>query len=302
MKAPGRTTATVIGFTAVLMWSLLGPLGALSGEVPPFLLSALCFGISASLAMGRIAVMEQGFSVLRQPAKVWVLGIAGVFGYHAFYFIGLRNAPPVEANLLNYLWPVLIVLFSALLPGERLKWNHLLGAGLGLFGAGLLVARGGGFSFEGGNTIGYISALAAALTWSSYSVLSRRLGSVPTEVVAGFCLAAAVLSVVFHFIFEETLMPQNATQWLAIVGMGLLPLGLSFFTWDIGMKHGDIQVLGASAYAAPLLSTALLILFGFGALTVTVLMACVLIFAGALIAAKDLLFGSSKLANSTNGE
>ncbi|SDR27206.1 DMT family transporter [Pseudovibrio sp. Tun.PSC04-5.I4] len=302
MRAPNRSTATIIGFTAVLMWALLGPLGALSGDVPPFLLNALCFGISATLAMGRIATTSKGFAVLRQPIRVWVFGTAGVFGYHAFYFIGLRNAPPVEANLLNYLWPVLIVLFSALLPGEKLKWNHLVGVGLGLFGAGLLVAGGGGLSFGGGNTIGYLSALAAALTWSSYSVLSRRLGNVPTEAVAGFCLVTAILSVVFHLVFEETIWPQNTVQWSAIVGMGLLPLGLSFFTWDIGMKFGDIQVLGASAYAAPLLSTGLLILFGFGTLTTTVMLACALIFIGAVIAAKDLLFGRLKPAISTNGE
>ncbi|MDD7909469.1 EamA family transporter [Pseudovibrio exalbescens] len=284
-----RNQATAIGFTAVIMWSFLGPFGALSGEVPPFLLNALCFTVSASLAFARLAINPSRLILLRQPLHVWVMGTMGLFGYHALYFIGIRNAPPVEANLINYLWPVLIVLFSALLPGERLRVHHVIGAGLGLAGAGLLIARGGAFDLSSDSTVGYAAALAAALAWSSYSVLSRRMGNVPTEAVAGFCLMTAILSYLCHFLFEQTVMPQGPTQWFAVVGMGLMPLGLSFFTWDIGMKRGDIQVLGASAYAAPLFSTLLLVLFGFGAFTWPVAAACALIVAGALFAAKDMI-------------
>src|SRR5919112_1421086 len=85
-------------------------------------------------------VRPAGIRALRQPWPVWALGIGGLFGYHALYFTALRLAPPAEAGLINYLWPLLIVLFSALLPGERINAAHVVGALLGFAGVVTLVS------------------------------------------------------------------------------------------------------------------------------------------------------------------
>ncbi|MES0812571.1 EamA family transporter [Roseibium sp. SCPC15] len=290
MEGPGRVKATVIGLSAVLMWATLGVFGAGSGQVPPFLLNALCFGISGALALLWLAVSGK-LALLRQPIGVWAFGTLGLFGFHFFYFTAIRNAPPVEANLINYTWPLLIVLFSAFLPGEKLRVHHILGTILGLAGAALLITGGDGIQFSGGSALGYGAAIASSLFWSSYSVLSRRLGSVPTEAVAGFCLMTALLSALCHVALEETVWPAAPLEWASVLALALFPVGLAFFTWDIGVKRGDIQVLGAAAYSAPLLSTLLLIAFGFGALTLSVGIACLAITLGAVIAAKDMVFG-----------
>ncbi|MEP0235669.1 EamA family transporter [Roseibium sp.] len=287
-----RMRATIIGLSAVLMWATLGLFGAGSGSVPPFLLNALCFGLSGCLAMVWLAIRGK-LSLMKQPLKVWALGTIGLFGFHFFYFTAIRNAPPVDANLINYMWPLLIVVFSALLPGESLRLHHVIGTLLGLFGAALLITGGEGLSFTGGSVLGYGAAVASCLFWSTYSVLSRRLGEVPTEAVAGFCLMTALLSAVCHVFLEETVWPAQATEWMSVVALGLFPVGLAFFTWDIGVKRGDIQVLGAAAYSAPLLSTLLLIAFGFGSFTLSVSLACIAITVGALIAAKDMIFRRS---------
>jgi drug/metabolite transporter (DMT)-like permease len=218
---------------------------------------------------------------------VWALGIYGLFGYHALYFLALKTAPAIEANLLNYLWPLLIVLFSSLLPGERLRWFHLAGALLGLAGAVILTLGGGAVALSWEYALGYGAALGCAVVWSSYSVLSRRFGNVPSDSVGGFCAATAILGFVAHALFETMLWPQG-WQWAAVVALGLGPVGLAFYLWDHGMKRGDIRALGALSYATPLLSTVLLILFGAGALTWPVLAAAVLIVGGALLAAGDL--------------
>ena len=110
--------------------------------------------------------------------------------------------------------------------------------------------------------LGYLCALGGAVTWATYSVLSRRLASVPSDAITGFCLVTAVLAAICHFAFEQTVWPDSAWQWAAIVALGLGPVGLAFYVWDIGVKHGDIQVLGAASYAAPLLSTSILIATG----------------------------------------
>ncbi|HSM42875.1 MAG TPA: DMT family transporter [Afifellaceae bacterium] len=283
-----RTAATAIGFLAVAMWALLALFTAASGQVPPFQLAAMTFAIGGAIGIGWIAVGSR-WSELRQPWPVWALGVAGLFGYHALYFTALRNAPPVEAGLIAYLWPLLIVVLSALLPGERLRWFHVAGAMLGLAGTVLIVSRGGSVRFEPEYAFGYGAALACALTWSSYSVASRRLAAVPTGVVAGFCLATSLLSLVAHVLFEVAWWPADAGQWLAVVGLGLMPVGAAFYVWDIGVKRGDIQVLGVSSYAAPLLSTLILIVFGFGEFSYRIAFAAVLIVAGALLASMNIL-------------
>lgn len=289
MKTLTPKTATLIGFIAILLWSLLALFTASSGNVPPFQLAAITFAIGASIGVCRWVLKPSLIITLKQPLKVWILGVIGLFGYHFAYFTALRNAPTVDASLIAYLWPLFIVLFSALLPGEKLRLHHFIGAILGLSGAVLIVTKGSAISFQEEYFYGYIMAFACALIWSSYSVLSRRFSHISTDVVTGFCLVTALLSLFAHLLLEQTVWPANTSQWLAIIGLGLGPAGLAFYTWDYGVKHGDIQVLGAASYIAPLLSTLILIITGFAELTTTVVVACVLITIGAIVAAKDLL-------------
>jgi drug/metabolite transporter (DMT)-like permease len=288
-----RKLATLIGFTAVLMWAILALLTATSDDVPPFQMSAMTFAIGSALGLASWLFRPEAIQNLRQEWQVWALGIAGLFGYHFVYFSALRNAPAVEASLIAYLWPLFLVVFSAFLPGERLKRHHLIGVIMGLGGAVLVITKGEGLSLAEGLQKGHILAFASALIWSGYSVLSRRLGNVPTDVVTGFCFATAVLSGICHMLFEETIWPVGLTQWLAVLGLGLLPVGAAFYAWDYGVKRGDIMVLGAAAYASPLLSTLFLLLAGLAEPSLAVGVACILITMGAIIAARDLLFRSA---------
>ena len=292
---PNPLRATLIGGSAVLMWGLLALLTTLTGHVPPFLLAALAFGTATILILIKWLVRRENIVAhLKQPIGAWALGVCGLFGYHFFYFMALRNAPPLEAGLIAYLWPLLIVLFSALLPGERLRWWHVTGAIIGFFGAVLLVTGGKGLAgFKSEFGLGYAMAVACALTWSCYSVANRRYASVPTDTVGGFCAVTALLSGFCHLAFETTLLPQTAGQWLAVFGLGLLPVGAAFFTWDYGTKHGNIQALGAFAYAAPLISTLLLIAAGKGEASWFVGAVCLMIVGGAVIASKDMIFSSN---------
>jgi drug/metabolite transporter (DMT)-like permease len=282
-------TATLIGLTAILMWSLLAVLTVATGKIPAFQLAAMTFAIGALVGSLTWIRRPDAIRSLRQPPVAWAVGVGGLFGYHALYFLALRFAPPAEAGLLNYLWPLLIVLFSALLPGERLAPHHIIGAVLGLAGTVLLFAGNTGTGFAPGQVPGLIAAFVAAFVWAAYSVLSRKLKSIPTDAVAGFCLATALLAAAVHGVIEITVWPDTAAQWLAIMALGLGPVGAAFYAWDIGMKRGDIRVLGAASYATPLLSTAFLIMAGFAKPSVTIAIAAVLIAGGGLIAARDMI-------------
>ena len=279
--------ATAIGSGAVALWAALAVITTAAGPVPPFQMTAMAFGLAFLLAL--TVWLTRGDNIaahLRLPPAVWALGIGGLFGYHVCYFAALALAPPVEASLLNYLWPLLIVVFAGLLPGERLTPWHLGGAFAGLIGCVVLIGGGLG-SFRAEFASGYLFALAAALIWSSYSVLSRRFGAVPTDAVGAFCGATALLALLSHLVFETTYVPQGG-EWLAVLALGLGPVGAAFFLWDIGMKRGDIKALGALSYATPLLSTILLVLFGRAEPSLRLAAACLLIVGGAALASRDL--------------
>lgn len=283
------STATLIGFSAILMWSLLSLLTLASGTVPPFQLAAMTFAIGGGLGAASWLFRPGAAHALKQPWQVWALGVGGLFGYHALFFFALRLAPPAEAQLVNYFWPLFIVLGSALLPNERLKLHHVIGALIALAGTVVLFFGRGGITFAGTYLPGFACAFGAAVAWAVYSVLSRRFAAVPTDAVAGFCLATAALAAVFHMAFETTHWPQTPGQWLAGAALGVAPVGAAFYVWDIGMKRGDIRILGVASYVAPLLSTAFLVLAGYAAATTSLAVAAALIAGGGLIAAKDLM-------------
>ena len=283
-------TATLIGLTAILMWSLLAVLTVATGKIPAFQLAAMTFAIGAVVAFASFLFRPSAFAALKQPPIAWIVGVGGLFGYHALYFLALRFAPPAEAGLLNYLWPLLIVLFSSFLPGERLAAHHIIGALLGLAGTVLLLSGSTGGGFAPSQIPGLAAAFVAAFVWAAYSVMSRKLKAVPTDAVAGFCAATALLAALVHGMVETTVWPETVGQWLAIIALGVGPVGAAFFTWDIGMKRGDIRVLGAASYATPLLSTAFLILAGFAQPSAGIAIAAILIAGGGLIAAKDMVW------------
>lgn len=277
-------SATAIGLIAILLWSLLALFTAATGKIPPFQLNAVTFLIGGLLGMVSWIIRPQGMKALRQKPVVWALGIGGLFGYHALYFAALRLAPPAEAGLINYLWPLLIVLFSSLLPGEHLRRAHIAGALLGFAGMIVLIAGRGAFDARAEFLPGYACSFVAAFVWAGYSVLSRRFGQVPTDAVAGFCLLTSLLSWICHLAFETTVWPETATQWLAVLALGLGPVGAAFYVWDVGMKRGDIRLLGVASYATPVLSTLVLVFAGYAEPTLTLALSCGLIVAGALVA------------------
>lgn len=270
---------TFLALAAILIWSTLALAGAGLQKVPPFILLATAFTVSGLVALVR-------WRAWRVPLKVLVVGVAGIFGYHFLYFRAFAHAPAVEVNLINYLWPLLIVALSPLLlPGYRLTWRHIAGALLGLGGAAL-IATGGKFGLQTRYLIGYLLAAATALTWALYSLLTKRLPQFPTETVGVFCLLSGLVAWIGHFSTGGSLADLVALTpgaWLVLILVGLGPMGAAFYFWDAALKRGDPRTIGSLAYLTPLLSTLNLILFGGQRLTWVAGGAMVLIVGGAVV-------------------
>ncbi|CAK0754275.1 Aromatic amino acid exporter YddG [Azospirillaceae bacterium] len=283
--------ATAIGAIAIILWATLPLFATLTGALPPFQIVAMTFSIGAVVGVGfSLFHRKNPIAALHQRPAAWLIGVGGLFGWHFCYFQAVRLAPPIEASMINYLWPLLMVLMSTHLPNDRLskeklRWTHAVGALSGLTGAALLITHGGqSLTLRTEHLPGYLAAAACAMIWSSYSVLSRRINDVPTEAVTGFCFVTALLATLCHALTETTNAPHGV-EWPAIAMMGLGPIGAAFFAWDYGVKRGDIRLLGVFSYGTPLLATALMFLFGRAEETGNeVWTACALIIGGALLA------------------
>lgn len=274
--------ATLAGCGAIGLWAFLALLSRAASEVPPLQLTATSFAISA--ALGIIWLARQGqLIVLRQPPLAWLHGVGGLFGFHALYFASLAHAPAATANLINYTWPLLLVLLSAGMLGLPLTWRHLAGTMLALLGCAALL--GGDAAFPAGAMVGYGLAAASALVWALYSVLARRFSTVPTGAVAGFCGVTAALAAALHGMTDIWVMP-GPIAWLAMLAMGIGPVGVAFALWDVGMKRGDPRLLGTLAFATPVLSTLLLTVAGMAPFTATTILASALVALGGYVATR----------------
>jgi len=273
------TNAILLALTAILLWSTLALAGAGLQEVPRLLLLGVTLLTSGLTSL----VRHGGWHV---PLKTLLVGVGGIFGYHFLYFTAFASAPAVEVNLINYLWPLLIVVLTPLiLPGTRLRPNHVIGALFGLAGAAL-IATGGKMHLQLQYLPGYAAAISAALIWAVYSLLTKRLPPFPTDAVGVFCLISGLLSLGIYFLSGGTLAQVarvSSSQWIFLLLVGIGPMGAAFFFWDAGLKRGDSRVIGSLAYLTPLLSTLNLVLFAGQRLTVISFAAMCLIILGALL-------------------
>lgn len=284
-----QTKGNLLGLLTILSWSCLALFTVYSGKIPPFELLTISFCVASLIGLIMLKKQKRVFKELfKIPLQAYFIGVIGLFGYHFFYFLAIKNAPAIEANLINYLWPLLIVIFSSFLPNERLKWFHILGTLLALSGAFLLVLKDGSLQFDMKYILGYSFALIAALLWSSYSVISKTLTHIPTFAVTGFCIVTAFFSAIAHLIFEQIYIP-TFFEFFAAIMLGLGPVGGAFYLWDFALKNADIKLLGSLAYLAPLLSTLILVLVGISKMTITITIACILIVLGSLISSKQYL-------------
>ncbi len=274
----------LLALAAIALWGTLAPLGVQLAHIPPFLLTGLglLVGSLISLPLARFSL-----SRWQVPLPTLLVGVYGLFGFHFLLFIALRNAPAVEANLINYLWPLgMVVMAPLFLKDVQLRGRHIVAALIGFTGAAIAILGRGGHSTAGVEFhSGYVIALASAFVWASYSLLTRRLPAFPTAAVGGFAAASGVLSLVCHALLEPAV--ALSTQDLVLIAiLGLGPLGGAFFLWDAAIKLGDTRRIGLLAFATPILSTVMLLLTTGQALQRNVVVAAALVVGAAWLGSR----------------
>ncbi|MDM0010841.1 DMT family transporter [Variovorax sp. J22P168] len=278
-------SSTLNALAAIALWATLASLGTSLSHLPPFLLTGLALVVGSLPSWPLVLRDRRAWAV---PARTLALGVYGLFGFHFLLFIALRHAPPVEANLVNYLWPLfMVVLAPVLLPGVSLRPLHVVAALLGFAGAAIAILGARGDSAAGGSAAaasywGFLPALGSAFIWASYSLWTKRVPAFPTSAIGLFGLVSGVLSLLCHVMLEPAV-AMSARDWLLVVLCGLGPLGAAFYFWDLALKRGDARQIGILSYITPLASTALLLVVTGRPLSWTIALAAALIIAAAVM-------------------
>lgn len=277
-------SANLLALGAIALWASLAALGVALSHVPPFLLTGLSLLIGSLIAW---PLSRFNWRQWKVPLTTLALGVYGLFGFHFLLFIALRHAPPVQANLINYLWPLGIVVMAPLfLPGVTLTQRHLAAALIGFAGAALAILGRGGDGAEAVWAWGYVPALASAFIWSSYSLLTKRVAAFPTAAIGSFALVSGILSLLCHLALEPSI-PLSGQDWALIVLLGLGPLGGAFFLWDAALKRGDARQIGVLSFLTPLLSTLTLLAVRGEQPSASVAVAAVMIIGAAVMATRS---------------
>ena len=276
--------ADLLAIGAIVLWASLAALATSLSKIPPFLLTGIGLVIGSL-----ISIPLSGFklSAWKVPSRTLTVGVYGLFGYHLMLFIALQTAPAVEANLVNYLWPLLIVVLAPLFSRHlKLGARHIVAAGAGFAGAAIAITSAGSVSGLFGFEVGYLFAFAAAVIWATYSLMTTKLPAFPTSAIGLFGLVSGVLAIGAHFVLEDPAV-ISSSDWVLLVILGLGPLGGAFYFWDAALKIGDPRGIGLLAFLTPLLSTTLLLVVSGRALSWQLLLATALIVGGALLGSRS---------------
>lgn len=253
---------TLLGLLAVAIWSFAAILAVELTSIPAFELLFFEFLIAFFIVFTRYSTSKEWKTFFNFKKRDLFIASIALVTNQSLYYTAFRYSPAAQVDLINYLWPTLLITFSPLLPNEKLRPSYVIACGLCLFGVYTLLSKEGSEGLSTDLLFGYFLALGAAITWALYSLYSRYRGSSNSaNCISWACGPAAIICLIIHLCFEKFVLPA-AHELGFILIIGIFQIGLAFYFWERGLKKGCVKFLGLSSYSIPVFSVMLLVLFG----------------------------------------
>jgi drug/metabolite transporter (DMT)-like permease len=252
-----RATWTVIGSAAIPLWATWPTLAALASPMPVFQLLAIAFTIGTVTLYGmerRSAATESVRPSLSSRVVPAVACSFGLLGADAFFVLATASIPAAQANLISYLWPMMVVGLGAIAGFFPFRARHASGLIIGFCGAGVVIG-GNGMTFS---AAGIGLAGLSGLSWALFCLFRLYQGGKAQSALVAGCGLSAALSLILHLILEPTIVP-SALPLLSAFAVGVA-LALGNLLWDQGLRRGDSRLLAVMAYATPLVGALILII------------------------------------------
>lgn len=272
--------ATGVGCIAILLWSVGALITTTFKNLPSYEIISITLG-SASLTLFATIAWQGKWDVF-EKAELFpiLLATCAITGLQYFYNEAFKYAPALDADLINYLWPIHLLLLSTILPNERLRMNQLLGAILAFLGIMVLLITTTAHSLPGANYVyGCFAALLDGLLWASYMIITRYFKRNPYEMTAVYFGLGALFTLTLHFKYETYVAPTY-TQSAGLLTMGVFVIGSAYTLWTYGIKYGNYKLMSVIAYLTPILSVGFLALFRKATLSSSMMLACLLVTLG----------------------
>ena len=214
------------------------------------------------------------------------LGFLGLFLYSAFFYYGLDRLTSQEACILNYLWPLMIVLFSCPILGEKLTRRKLLAVGMSFAGVVLVMFGGIEESLSSEKIFGALSCVVAAACYGLFSVLNKKIRLEQKFAMMIIWATTAICSFVSGYFWEVWTLPTLG-QFIGLIWLGVMIDAVAYLTWALALEKTSNTARTANlAYLVPILAI-FISTFAFGEeLSTAVFPALILILAGIFISRK----------------
>jgi drug/metabolite transporter (DMT)-like permease len=257
---PHSAKATLIGQVGLCMWAVVGALIALIKHLPTQEILLFVFSISFVVSVLLLSVTKKWHKVKSQKPALWLFNMVGICGTEALFILASKNAPQAEVNLINYLWPTLIILLAPLLPREKFHLKYLISAVLAFSGITILLTQGQGLSaLDLGYSMGYLYAFCCAFAWAIYTLTARYYTHQVPEAIGLYCGLGAIAILVMHPQLEF-LVPPSTQDLLLLVFMGITSHNLAYMCWTHGVSYGNFKLLSLLVYLSPFISLGTLVL------------------------------------------
>ena len=178
------------------------------------------------------------------------LGFIGTFMYCVLQFAGLKYTSAQEANIINYTWPIWIIIFSIFILKLKINWRIVVAILLSFIGIYIAISGGTLSGFSMGHLKGNIFALMAAVCYGFFCVTAKKYSFETFTSMFCYFLVATILSGICVVIFSSFPL-LNLDQIFAFFWLGGISNGMGFVFWFMALKHGDVAKMSNIIFLTP---------------------------------------------------